>query len=675
MDFLNLDYESASEVNLKTKGLDLYAKHPSTRVLMASYAINHGSVQQYDATAGYMPAELRDALTDPHVEKWAFNAQFERTMTQHVLKINSPIESWRCTMVLAYMLGFNGDLLSVGRAMGLKNIKTDGLKLIKAFSEPQRVTKNQPHKWRDRFTDPELWQQFLEYNWNDTVAEMAIHKHLIKFPILQRQWRLYALDQKINDYGIQINTRHARGALALADPYKDRITAIMSNVTQLPNPNSPAQLLPWLQERGYPFQDIRKDTVSKVLSSHKKDPSSVDAKVVEVLQLRGKSGKSSLAKYKAMIASCGYDEVFRYSLQYYGAQRTGRWAGRRLQTQNFTRTPKILENDRWLTMANQMIEDQDLDGLELLVGDPMIALVGCIRSALVARPGYELRVADLSSIESVVIGWLTDCEWMLGTLKAGRDLYRAFAEQWLKIPYEDTKPHRSNAKPATLGAGFRLGGGDIVTDGKEAGKKTGLWGYAENMGIELTRDQSHSSVKAFRELCPEIVDYWSTLENAAMRCIRMKTDVTAGKVTFEYRKPFMCILLPSGRRLYYFDPRIEKRTVKFGDKSYEKQQVSYMGKPPSSTGWVRIVTHGGKLIENIVQAIACDILCYGMLRADKHGFRIAMHVHDEIITEAPIEDTEHTVERLIELMTAAISWAPGLPLGAAGWAGPFYKKD
>jgi DNA polymerase len=675
MDFINLDYETASEVNLKTSGIDRYMNHPSTRVLMAAYSVNHGPIIQWDAYDGRIPAELKDALTDPHVHKWAFNAQFERLATTKLLGITCPIEAWRCTMVLAYMLGFNGDLLSVGRAMGLKNIKTDGLRLIKMFSEPQRVTKNQPHRWRNAETDPQQWQEFLTYNRNDVAAEMSIHKNLVKFPILDRQWRLYALDQKINDYGIQINTRHAKGAIALSEVYKPKVTAVMANITGLPNPNSPVQLLPWLQEHGFKFQDIRKDTVTKVLNDHKKGVSTIDPKAIEVLELRRSAGKSSLSKYSTMLAAHGYDEVFRYSLQYYGAQRTGRWAGRRLQTHNFTRTPKILENDHWLTMANQMIEDQDIDGLELLVGDPMIALVGCIRSSLVARPGRILRVADLSSIESVVIGWLTNCQWMLETLKAGRDLYRAFAEQWLKIPYEDTKPHRTNAKPATLGAGFRLGGGDLVTEGKQAGKKTGLWGYAENMGIELSREQSHSSVRAFRDLCPEIVDYWSTLENAAMKCIRNKTSVTAGKVVFEYQRPFMCILLPSGRRLYYFDPRIESKRVTFGENSYDKQQVTYMGKPATGTGWVRIVTHGGKLIENIVQAIACDILSYGLMRADKAGFDIALHVHDEIITEADIDDTEHTVEKLIELMTAPIQWAPGLPLGAAGWEGPFYKKD
>lgn len=672
-DVLNLDYETASEVDLKKVGLDRYVNHPSTRVLMAAWKINGSTVQQWDhSDTPRLSQILKEALLSPDVDKWAFNAQFERLVTNKVLKINTPYEQWRCTMCLAYMQGFFGGLKDVGTAMGLpaEMLKmSDGQRLIRMFSMPQRVTKNQPHRWRDIITDPVDYDSFKGYNRQDAESEYEIWRRLAKYPIPESEWRLYWLDQRINDYGIMINHDHARNALDMADYRKKEIIIDMKSATGLSNPGSPVQLLPWLKEHGYPFDDIQKDTVSKVV--REREANGIDDECYDVLKMRQNSSKISVAKYKAMQDKSGFDGAFRFSLQFHGASRTGRWAGRNLQVQNLPRTPKLIEEVYWLTHANNAISTNDYDGLKLLVGEPMDALVGCIRSALVARPGKVLRVADLSSIESVVIGWLTNCKWFLETLKNGRDLYRAFAEQWLKIPYEDTKPHRSKAKPATLGAGYRLGGGELI-----AGKKTGLWGYAENMGVFLSKEESHSSVQAFRDLCPEIVGAWKDLEVAARRCIKTGEQVKVGYITFEMRKPYLCMILPSGRRLYYFQPRITTEDVKGRDGStYKRTQVSYMGKQQNGNKWVRISTHGGKWIENAVQAIARDVLVSGLFRADKDGFVIPMHVHDEIVTEADPLDDHHTVERLIEHMTAPIRWAPGLPLGAAGWEGTFYRKD
>lgn len=669
---LNLDYETKSEVNLKTHGLDLYVRHPSTSILMAAWSIDDDNVEQWDITQSKRPPKiLIDALRDPSVCNWAFNAQFERLMTEREWGLGLPYEKWRCTMAMAYMMGFAGDLANVGRAMGQpmdkQKLKT-GNDLIRKFSCPQRVTKNQPHRWRTAETDPEDWDNFLEYNRIDVVSERWIHRKLVKYPVPEREWKLYALDQKIVDYGIRINVKHAENALALGATRKSQIIGEMKEATGLANPGSTTQLVPWLKERGYPFDDIQADTVKKVVREHPENGTTELCR--DVLKMRQNSSKTSLAKYSTMLKAKGDDDIFRYSLQFHGAQRTGRWAGRRLQTHNFARTPKLLEDLDHLHTANKLILRKDLSGLALLMGEPMDALVGCLRSALIARRGRELRVADLSSIESVVIGWFTDCAWILKTLAAGRDLYRSFAEFWLKVPYEDTKPHRSKAKPATLGAGYRLGGGMI-----KDGKKTGLWGYAENMGVFLTQEEATDSVNAFRELCPEIVDAWYELERAAMKCIKTGRSVRFKSIVFEYRKPFMCIVLPTGRRLYYNNPKVVMRKMEGRNGPYEKPQITYMGKPQNGTGWVRIFTHGGKLIENIVQALAREVLAYGMLRADKDGFVIPMHVHDEIVTEADKDDTYHTVERLIAHMTRPLKAFPGLPLGAAGWAGQFYRKD
>lgn len=676
-DHINLDYESRSRINLKTQGFDRYSGDPSTKALMAAWSINDGAVQHWDGHRGQkMPGELRDALEDPSVIKWAFNAQFERVITRRVLNIKTDYNSWRCTMALAYMLGFSGDLLSIGKVIGLPDHllkNTEGKRLIDLFSKPQRVTKTNPFEWRNEATDPDDWWEFCAYNKQDVTTELAIKHRLQKYPVMQSEWDMYALDQYINDTGVMIDIDFAQAAIDLAERRKPLIMEEMRDITGLSNPNSPAQLLGWLQERGYPFNDLRSDTANKVI--REASDLGLEPVVAEVLEMRLNSAKSSLAKYGTMMAAAGTDGRFRYSLQFAGASRTNRWAGRRIQTQNLPRTPKLIEAEEDLAIVNKMIHDRDLDALTLYVGEPMSALVGCIRSAFIPTPEHKFIVADLSSIESVVIGWLTNCKWFMDTLAAKHDLYRSFAAHWLNLPYEETKPHRSKAKPATLGAGYRLGGGHM----DEQGKKTGLWGYAENMGVHMTQDEAEASVQAFRELCPEIVQSWYDLENAVFKVIRTKKPVEWGCLVIEYSKPFLTIRLPSGRKMYYFRPRIVERqmTVQKGAKKgqkYTKSNFQYEGKIDGANKWGKIYSHGGKLVENIVQALARDVLAEGLKKAHRMGFRIVMHIHDEIVTEVP-KDSELTVDDLISCMAAQLPWAPGLPLGAAGWEGYFYRKD
>ena len=678
-DIINLDYESRARANLKTQGLDRYSRCPDAKVLMAAYSLNNGKVQHADLSRGAkMPAELKEALLDPYVEKWAFNAQFERVMTRRVLGLKTPYKSWRCTMVLAYMLGFTGDLLQIGKQIGLKEDQlkdTDGKRLIKMFCVPQRITKNNPFEWRNELTDPEEWCGFCRYNIRDVDTEMLIKNRLIKYPVLPGEWDLYALDQLINDRGVMIDTEFAQAALDLAERRKPQIIEEMKDITGLQNPNSVSQLVPWLKERGYPFDDVRQDTVKKVI--REQEENGVDDEAIIVLKARLNSAKNSIAKYKTMIYCAGEDGRFRYSLQFAGASRTNRWAGRRLQTQNLARTPKFLEKVEDLTIANRFIANRELDNLALFAGEPMDALVGCIRSAIIPAPQHKFIVADLSSIESVVIGWLTDCKWFMDTLAAKHDLYRSFAAHWLGLPYEETLPHRGKAKPATLGAGYRLGGGHLSPEGK----KTGLWGYAENMGVHMTQQEAADSVKAFRELCPEIVNAWTQLENCVFQVIRTHRPVKWKCLTIEYTKPFLTIKLPSGRKMYYFRPRIAERqmTVQSGPRkgeNYTTLNFQYEGKIEKSGGssWGKVFSHGGKLVENIVQALARDVLAEGMKKAHRMGFKIVMHIHDEIVTEVP-EDSPLTVADLISCMAAKLPWAPGLPLGAAGWSGYFYRKD
>ena len=683
-DHIRLDYESRSRTNLKTAGLARYVRDPSTQVLMGAWEENDsGNIEFWDISmAKRPPKHLVDILRDPHVIKWAFNAQFERLMTEHVLGIKVPPSSWRCTMVLSYMLGFSGDLAMIGRLIGLDESKLKdpvGDKLINMFSKPRKPSKKEPFEWRDWITNPEEFQQFGGYNRQDVRAESAIGRRLgntSKYPILDSEWELYGLDQYINDTGLTIDVDFARNALALAERRKPIIMEQMRDITHLDNPNSTTQLKPWLMDRGYKFGDLRTDTVKKAI--REAEERGLDEEAVEVLQMRLNSSKSSIGKYSTMLEGIAEDRKFRYTLQMWGASRTGRWAGRKLQTHNFPRTPKMLENEVDQLIVKDLIMKGDLEALELYCGEPMDALVGMLRAAIVPEDGYRFVVADLASIESVVIGWFCECRWFLDTLSAGRDLYRAFAAEWLNIPYNDTKPHRSKAKPATLGAGYGLGGGKLDT---KTHKKTGLWAYGESMGVFMTQAEAQGSVDAFRNLCPEIVETWRDLENAARKCIKTASTVVCGKVRFEFRKPFMAIVLPSGRRLYYFKPFLKKKLIEYTDKktgeikTFESNQICYYGKAEGAKGWGVQYTHGGKLVENIVQAIARDVLVEGIKRALADGYRIPFHVHDEIITEVLEEDTERNLDRLRGHMTAPISWAPGLPLGAAGWEGYFYRKD
>jgi DNA polymerase len=695
---LNFDYETKSEIDLKVSGLDLYSAHPSTRVMLCSYSFDDDeAVELWDYNDGKpFPRDVRKALADPTVEKRAFNAQFERVITNRVLKIDSPVKNWRCTMVRAYLLSFSKSLEDVGYQMGLPVDKlkmAEGKKLIQLFCKPQRVTKNQPFRWRDALTDPELWEIFREYCRRDTVSEKHILKKLEPYYIPADEWDLYELDQRINDRGLPIDMQFVNNAIILYGERKAQLMEEMRDVTGLANPNSGTQLLPWLQQRGYPFSDLQKDTVRKVL---RESVDSMDAEAIKALRLRLNANRQSLAKYPSLKAAVGHDgetPTFRFGFQMAGAQRTARWGGRRFQPHNLMRTPKELEHDSTLSLATEFIRDLDAEGLQLVVGEPMTALTGCMRSAIRAANNRQLRVADLSSIETCVVAWLSNCTRLLQVIRSGLDAYKDFAvilyrgcyaqpgtPEYVAAYESITKTERNNSKPAVLGACYRLGGGDLV-----AGKKTGLWGYAENMGIMISKEESHKGVTAYRENYDQVPTIWVEYERAIAKCLSTGNDQKVGPVTFRYTKPFLLAILPTGRPLYYFKPlmkeKIFTKVVGYSERdgeiveSWKKKSFSYMGQNQKSGKWERVFSHGGKVLENITQAFARDILKYGMLDADEDGFNIRLHVHDEIGADEEIEDDYHTIERLGAHMTRARDFAPGLPLGWAGWNGPFYRKD
>lgn len=676
---LHLDYETYSDVDLKVHGLDRYSASPSTEVLMAAYRIGNGPLRQWDATSDGTkpPAELADALTDPHVKKWAFNAQFERVITRRVLGLKTGHKAWRCSMVAAYMLSFTGGLADIAKQLGLPSDKSKmagGQKLIRLFCTPQKPTANQPLRRLTRHERPKDWQDFLLYNREDVTSEEHLLRKvlpMLRDPRYAWEWDLYGLDQIINDKGLPVSTQFARNALEMAERRQTKIVSEMKKLTGLKNPNSAAQLVPWLRERGYPFSDLQKDTVTKVISGADTWEYDIKEDAYTALKLRQWAARTSTRKHKALVLAADEDkQVLRFLYQFVGAGRTGRWAGRRVQTQNLPRTPKNIEDDERLMLVSGYIESGDYDALELFVKEPMSALVGTIRSAFKAPDGYYFVVSDLASIETCVIGWLAGCKRLLQVFRDGRDAYKDFATELYSVPYDlVTKAQRTDSKPAVLGAGYRLGGGDM-----KEGKKTGLWGYAENMGIPLTQAQSKLAVQKYRETYPEIPQLWFAFEDAVAACMATGQEQRVKYVRFQRTGEYLKMILPSGRSIFYHRPMMQQKTWEDGSQR-AKLSFTYMGQHQKTGQWIRMENHGGRFTEQSVQGMARDVLAEGIKAAHKEGFDIRGHVHDEIKTIQRIGSNEHNAARLVEIMTRPIAWAPGLPLGAAAWEGPLYRKD
>lgn len=685
---INLDYEVKSDTDLRVYGLDRYSACPSTRIILCAYSFDNAPEPKlWDINDGRpFPSEVKEALADPSVIKSAFNAQFERVITRRVGKIRTPYSNWQCSMVRAYLLSFIGDLEAIGDQIGLSTDKVkskDGKKLIQVFCKPQKVTKNQPHLWRNADTDPELWAQFREYCRQDVVAEMAVEKRCSPYYIPDDEWKLYELDQRINDRGLPMDMQFVENAIWMAEQRKKELLVQLNEITGLRNSNSATQMLPWLKARGYQFDDLQKDTVTKVL---KESADELEPIVVEALKIRRQATRTSVAKYSTISKLVGKDDRLRFMFQFAGASRTARWAGRKVQVHNLPRTPKLIEDHWKLAFTTDLIHRGDYDMLGLMVGEHMDGLVGCIRSAIRAPEGKQLRVSDLSSIETCVIAWLAGCVRLLKVIRSGKDPYKDFAvilyrKLFAEIgtaEYEEayasiTKAERNNSKPPVLGAGYRLSGGKLVE-----GKRTGLWGYAEAMGIDLTQQQSIEAVEAYRSGYFEVPELWYAIEKAVAECLGSgQTQTVNGLLKFSYNKPFLVVTLPSGRNLYYYKPLMvesEQISPRTG-KPYIRRSITYMGQHQKTKKWCRIESHGGKLAENFVQAIARDVLKFGMFETDDEGFDLIGTVHDEEIALEDIDDTEHTDKLLGDCMTRPLLWAPGLPLGFGSWQGDFYKKD
>ena len=681
---LYLDFESRSELDLTECGLDNYVKHPSTRVLMLAHALDDEPVEVWEPHLGPMPLKLRGDLEDVTITKVAWNVPFEYNIFKSVLNIKLPLWMWDDPINRARMLSMPGHLEDACKILRLPpelSKNPEGKRLIKLFSEPAVAKKDDTlfgtiaAFFRDWMTDPEDWEKFKAYCVQDVVAEREIDKLLTKFPLPDSEYQAWLLDQKINERGLPVDLELVKGTNAVAEAEKERLRAELQELTGLENSNSVPQLLAWAQTEGYPFGSLAKHLVKRALAGE----GNMTPAAHQALTLRGQTAKTSDSKLDKISEAVGSDGRLRHQYVFLGAAKTGRWASYHVQLANLPRPTKEVEKN--LDRAIHLLRTEDRIGLALDFPNTLEVVASCIRSMFKAPKGKKLLIADYGAIENRMVGWLAQCDSILKVFREKRDPYLDFAAILHGRDYEELiaaykagdtelKTMRQQVKPAVLGCGYRLSGGEEVENKDGDLVKTGLWGYAASMHIEITQEFAISAVKLWRERYKEVVSFWYALEEAAKCAVFGKEPQRVGFVEFNCTSDkLLSIKLPSGRSLHYIRPQYQM--VDF--KGNEKETLTYEGVDSKTKQWTRLKTHGGKLLENLSQAISRDILLHGMMLAAKQGYSIIGHVHDEIISEEEW-DSPRTLEGLIECMTTTPSWAPGLPLEAEGFTSEVYRK-
>jgi len=702
MDELNIDYETFSQLDLTKVGSDQYSRDRSTEVLMGAYSLNGGKVDQWIPAEGQdMPKILAEALVDPEVQKWAWNAPFEMNMTENCLGVPVDVAQWRCTMAFAQLCSYPGSLEKAGPAVGipLDKVKLDtGRKLMRKFSmEKKSRRKDTMGQWVRTYWYEDLddWEGYLEYNRGDVVAERAILDKLRPYAPPESEWELWELDQIINRRGIPINLEMVGNAVKLYDESYEIGFKQMQRITGLDNPMSPKQLLPWLKSQGYPFDDLKKGHVRQARGYFDTPPSHWDEgqflewqmnyDMLDALEMRLELSRTSITKFHALQRATvpegnGQYGHLRYTLQFAGAQRTARWAGRIFQPQNLPRPEKQFEKEIEIHAAN--VQRLDRESIELIYPNTFDLLASTIRPAAQAPEGQMFIDADLNAIENRVLGWLARCEKILRVFKMNRDPYVDFATYLFHQKYEvlmaaykaGDSSKRTIAKPGVLGCGYMLGPGQTYEDAQTGEiEATGLLGYAWGMGVRhFTLEDSTLSVETFRREFSEVKDYWYAVERAMKKCIKTGNPVEFDQVRFDMKGPYLRIRLPSGRHLHYKSPKIESKRAPWGDM---KPTITYMGLTDKKQ-WQRQTTHPGKITENIDQAISRDLLAHGMLLAHKrHQMDIRLHVHDQIVALTDEDKADRDLQILIDCMEEKPRWAQDLPLGSAGFKTKVFKKD
>ena len=661
---LNIDLETFSSVDIKKSGAFKYIESPDFQILLFAYSLDGGPVQIVDlATGELLPPWLAAALTDPNYIKHAYNAMFEWGCLSKFMG-DLPVDQWRCTMAHGLYCGYTAGLQATGDALGLPSDKrklNSGKALIRYFCVPCKATKTNGGRTRNLpHHDTDRWQLFREYCMQDVVTEMAIQSKLSPFPMpdfVQKEWET---DLRINSRGVAVDMTLVRAALDIGNDTRIALTEEATQLSGLRNPNSVKQLKEWLNEEYGSFEEevrnLNKETVEGLLNREGNSDT-----VQRMLEIRQELGKTSTKKYDAVEAAVCADGRVRGLLQFYGANRTGRWAGRLVQVQNLPRT--YIEP---LDLTREMVMAKQTDALRLVYGSIPDTLSQLIRTCFVSKPGHLLVDADFSSIEARVISWLAGEQWRLDVFRTHGKIYEASASQMFGVPLELIKKgnpeyaFRQKGKVAELALGYQGSVGAM--------RKMDFDHQLENLSDDEVRD----IVYRWRETNKRIRDLWFAMENAAIKVVTEGGSSGVGRVIvsreFDYNTGMDCmtILLPSGRKLYYVSPKI---TVN----QWGKPAITYMGMEQSTKRWGLVDTYGGKLVENCVQAIARDCLSQAVERLDAAGFNVVFHVHDEVVIE--IDRNHADLAAVSQIMAAPMPWGPDLPLGADGWTGEYYRKD
>ena len=647
MQTLSIDIETYSSVDLTKSGVYAYADAPDFKILLFAYAFDDEDVQIVDLACGEkLSQRVQGALTDENIIKTAYNANFERTCIRKYFGFNLPIEQWRCSAVAAAELGLPQTLAGVAKVLGLEEQKdTRGKALIKYFCMPCKPTLinggrtvNLPEH------DIEKWAIFKEYCKQDVEVERAIKRKISKFPMAESEQKLWEYDQRINDRGVRVDLEFVKNAIKYNEIFKSDCLDKAIRLTGLENPNSVPQLKKWiLEQTGIEVKSLNKEQLKEFLSETDNE------QVKEMLKLRSLMSKTSVSKYEAMTRSICKDGRLRGLLQFYGANRTGRWAGRIVQVHNL---PQNHLND--LELANRLVKDGDYELFEMVFGNVPQVLSELIRTSFIASDNRRFIVSDFSAIEARVIAYLADEKWRQEVFKNNGDIYCASASQMFKVPVEKhgVNGHlRQKGKIAELALGYNGGAPALVSMGA--------------LKIGLSEEELPGLVNAWRKSNTAITRLWKTVEKAAFAAIDNKPSVIAHGISFFKKSGILFIGLPSGRKIAYVKPQI-------GENKFGNPAITYEGIQNKGT-WGRLETYGGKLVENIVQAFARDCLAESIIRLEDKGFELNFHVHDEVILD--VENGRSSASEVAEIMSQPIEWAPGLVLNAEAYETNFYKKD
>lgn len=654
---LSIDIETFSSVDIKKAGLYKYVQSPDFQILLFAYSWDFGPVQIVDLTQGeYLPPEIVTALQDPNVIKHAYNAPFEWYCLNKF--IYTPLNQWHCTMLHGLYCGYPMGLGKIGEAMGLKEDKRKmgiGMALIRTFCIPCKPTNKNGHRTRTLPRhEPGKWRLFKEYCKQDVVSEMEIEKRLLGFSVPDQEQRLWELDQRINSYGVAVDQSLIDGALHCDEVITGELMSEAIQLSGLDNPKSVKQLSKWLtEETGEEITDLQKGTVKELIKT-------VDSDIARrMLEIRQELSKTSTKKYAAMVAAVCVDNRIRGLLQFYGANRTGRWAGRLVQVQNLPRN--YLET---LSHARECVKAKKIDVLKLIYGNVPDTLSQLIRTAFIPAPGHTFLVADFSAIEARIVAWLAGEQWRQEVFATHGKIYEASASAMFGVPIGLIKKGnpeyelRQKGKVAELALGYQGAAGALIAMGA--------------LGMGLTEEELPDIVRRWRSANKRIVDLWYSLENAALEVMRtghpvgIKGLILAREGDYNNEQDFFTITLPSGRKLFYPKPFLYQN-------DFGKEALHYHGINQNTKKWEVISTYGGKLTENVVQAIARDCLAESLIRVSQAGYQTVMHVHDELVLEVP--EALADLDKVCEIMSQPIPWAPGLLLNADGFITKFYMKD